>query len=480
MEVTHIRDDHELEAVLDILRKIPGLGNHRIKILVEGGFDSIGKLEEADSESLIKVNGIGKSTAEKILRGLDASRDADGHIKHHTDKEPREDAPVEGEHEKPERTDLDTLLCDLVAEEMDDEDEDLREFTETDIEELLEREYSIDSNGIRKGTPYEHHTAVGAPDINEDISVDDRSMGEELMMMPVETDDFRNKIARLELELNRFDGREYEEYKMEIENIRNHPGSEVEQSAKLESLLEKMRAKSKREMEEFIEQKVSELQMLLNIAIRLSVPLNREKKIISEAVASSKTGDSHNTIYLLSRARENVKDSIWEPLWKELRVTEENVIASGDKDLKARLAEAKEAIIHGDYERSDKLLLEIRKRTTTFKMEGEIVYLREIIEFAASIGVDCSKCKTYLERASDTNKHFLYIERARINLSKSLPSKLHDAVKVEWAELERKKRRGIDTSKGAALLKKAILEMRKKEYIAALEYVREFHRAIKH
>ncbi len=67
-------------TILNALKQISGVGKSRAKKIVRSGIDDIEKLEEADIESFLSVEGIGKSTAEDIISTLEQSKKQDGSI----------------------------------------------------------------------------------------------------------------------------------------------------------------------------------------------------------------------------------------------------------------------------------------------------------------------------------------------------------------------------------------------------------------
>ncbi len=67
-------------TILNALQQISGVGKSRAKKIVKSGMSDIKKLEEADIESFLSVEGIGKNTAEDILTTLEESKKEDGSL----------------------------------------------------------------------------------------------------------------------------------------------------------------------------------------------------------------------------------------------------------------------------------------------------------------------------------------------------------------------------------------------------------------
>ncbi|GEM_PF-2933864 len=67
-------------TILNALQQISGVGKTRAKKIVESGFDDIKKLEDADLDSFLSVEGIGENTAMDIYSALEDSKKSDGSL----------------------------------------------------------------------------------------------------------------------------------------------------------------------------------------------------------------------------------------------------------------------------------------------------------------------------------------------------------------------------------------------------------------
>lgn len=69
------KNDDSLEGLLKELMGIPSIGELTARILVENGYDSISKLEDADSEDLSQIEEIGKAKADRIMDDIKGEED---------------------------------------------------------------------------------------------------------------------------------------------------------------------------------------------------------------------------------------------------------------------------------------------------------------------------------------------------------------------------------------------------------------------
>ncbi len=113
--------------------------------------------------------------------------------------------------------------------------------------------------------------------------------------------------------------------------------------------------------------------------------------------------------------------------------------------------------------------------------DGELAKFKDLIDAAGSIGVDCTGVKGYYERAvreEDIERKKVYLESGKKALTKRLPPMLQRAMKEGLKKLEAAKSEGQNISKPVTYLKQANLNVKRKEYIKALEYINVFNRSI--
>ncbi len=303
---------------------------------------------------------------------------------------------------------------------------------------------------------------------------------------------FLNRAGKLksELELFREKGWNYEPYFKELESAKKSVESGFTKRGMevLDEMLEKVQKKkdSYRDLhkkKEEINEVVTGLNSILNSAKRLKMPLAEERELISNALVASKTGDVQKALNWLLDAREQALDKIETRISDDISHLEERVHEIDDQNLEDMLMKARDAKIDADYSLAADYITRARRgvQDRSGESDGEMAKFKDLIDAAESIGVDCTGVKGYYERAvreENRERKKVYLESGKKALTKRLPPMLQRAMKEGLIKLEEAKSEGQNISKPVTYLKQANLNVKKKDYIKALEYINVFNRSI--
>ncbi len=463
-------------------------------------------IEELEEELNLEVNGSPVETTDQIeeLPETDESDDVSGMIEEEPEKEESEEKSIEDEviFQCPaceSEVDQDAARCPncgvLFEEdtERDEIDEGLEKEVRRSIDEASEKLTDFSGRPI----PTDHFESLidKAEELADSHRYSDAiekaqeaiEFGEDMEVFSEELEQVRDRIENLKKEgvdASHILTKEEEAKRLMSEGVVEEAISTLKEAM---TLVEKIQKGDERGLKERINRAIKDLNDILEIGKQIGVPFKQIRGTISTALELSREGDVQDALSELELARERSSEILNEKLdekLEEARIETESILSEKKREeLIKNINRAEKAKENNDFKRAHELILECKENTEKSGLRVDGVRVNEIIRIknlAESIGIECVKAENLINKAkeahSDTDKRLSkrYLKKAKKNLMRHVPKELQKTMRNGMRTLEKAKKRGEDISKPVGHLKKANLLIKKKEFVKALEQVKEF------
>lgn len=232
---------------------------------------------------------------------------------------------------------------------------------------------------------------------------------------------------------------------------------------------------------------VSDLNSILNAAKMVKLPLKAERKLISNALVASKTGDVNKALEWLLKSRDSSTKKIDKQISGELKDLEDRIQDDPQMEkFEDVLLDVRDAKVDGDYTKAadqlKKLKSELAKGYPGEKKKLSV--LKDYVNKASYLDIDTDEIEEDLEEAivaannGDTSSYEVHLTMVEKGLKKKLPRGLQKIMKKGLSELEEAKEKGESISKAVTHLKQANLMIKKKEYFKALDHMYTFEKLL--
>ncbi len=463
-------------------------------------------MEQLEEELELEDDGTLEEKTEKIeeLPETDESDDVSGMIEEEPEKEESEEKSIEDEvifqcSACESKVDQDAVRCPNcgVLFEEDTETDEIDEGLEKEVRRSIDEASEKLTDFTSRPLPTDRFESL----IDEAEDLADSNRYSDAIEKAQEAIEFGEDMERFSEEL--------EEVRKNIENMKKE-GIDASQIVKKEE--EAKRAIKKGPIEEAVstlkegmkiakniqrgEEKglkeriyraIKDLNKILEVGKQIGIPFRQIRGTISTALELSREGDVQEVLDKLELARERSSEILNEELDKKLEEVKgeiESVLSDKkSKELVEIMEKAEKAKGNKDFKRAYELILECKENTekTGLKVDGmrvdEIIRIKNLAE---SIGIECVKAENFIDKAkeahasSDKADSKRYLKKAKKNLMRHVLKELQKTMRKGMKTLERAKKRGEDISKPVSHLKQANLLIKKKEFVKALEQVREF------
>ncbi len=389
---------------------------------------------------------------------------------------------------------LEQTLEDLAEDELEPTSEDEQEVIEI-MEEIQRFIKDLEEEPIKLDVVRQLYEQVEGEKAKGNIESASR-LGLEALKVCENMERFLDRSRTLKKELTFFKkvGLNYDHYVSELNSARRSVESGLTKKGleRVDKLIEKAESKKNNyeklhDTKQNINDVVSNLNQILSSAKSLKMPLESERELISNALVASKDGDVQKALDWLLKARERSIDKIEDTISQNIRDFEEKVheLRADNRDkLEDMLMKVRDAKVEGNYIRAGKLIGRVNKLVegTLKEDNGELDALKDLIDAAVSIGVDTTACIEHYQKAIDSmdpRRRKIHINNAKRHLTKRLPPKLQSAMKESLIKLEKARENEKNISKPVTYLKQANLNVKKKNYLKALEYIKVFNDKIR-
>jgi len=254
---------------------------------------------------------------------------------------------------------------------------------------------------------------------------------------------------------------------------------------------ERKRKEGRLDTKERINQTIKDLSEILEVGKRFELSLNQIRDIISTALELSREGKVDRALRKLEFARERASEIIGKEMDDAIYELEEEAESTFDerriKEIKEYIEKVRGAKERGDFKEAHKAIQECRRGASKSDLKIGSMDVDEIIkikELSETVGIDCSDAEEFLSLAREAYRKGSEIEckrnlkKAKQILLKNISRDLQKIMKNGMKKLEKAKRKGEEISKPVSHLKQANLLMKKKQFVKALEHVKEFKGAI--
>ncbi len=234
---------------------------------------------------------------------------------------------------------------------------------------------------------------------------------------------------------------------------------------------------------------VNEVKALLLSAKGMGLGIEKEKRVINEAIAAGKRRNIERAVSVIDNAKRALTMACTEFIANEIEsfVREVNSAGTdiGDTDIEQRLEEAVNRLEAGNYDGAWERYLQATKGfraqahdyvRAREKLESD----RRLVADLKGMGVDVGDVERLLVRARDAMKRrdqttaVETLNQVRRRLAEDLPGFVQDEMRKARNTLLELKVRGADLSKPIGILKVASVHAKKEEWREAIRYLKEF------
>ncbi len=498
-------DDESLDESIEELEMDLGLADESQEDSMEEVESDLESLEDSGQESLDdpeedrgSVGGSSEESIDDLMKELELDLDIDegseGGVGDSGEDVLLFECPV-CEREVNEEA-LDCPNCGVTFEE-EPEEEHIEDDIEKDFQRAMEEVNLVLSDIDETGIPNEHfqklikecETLADSFQYTEAMDKVQEALkfGQELADFAEKLDELKEKIKAL----NRIDMNVQPlEEKIEKSKGRMKKGETKKAFSILSKAIQeatKREREEKGEIKKSINRSIQDLSEILENAKQFDISLKEIRRSISTSLELSRDGNVNQALDELEIAKERSSEILETEIDKQLSKLEEKKETIFDDKKRETITEciqkAKNAKEEGNFKETHRLIKRCESETKESELKVGAMDVDEIIkikELSESIGIDCSEENELIEKAKEQHrmgevrKSKKNLKDAKNNMMGNIPRKLQVIMKKGMRDLETAKKKGENISKPVSYLKQANLMIKKKNFVEALEYMKEF------